>query len=52
MQMFGASGYSRDLPLERMLRDVRMFQLGGGTSQAQINMISRSIFNKKFDYRK
>jgi hypothetical protein len=23
---------------------VRMFQIGGGTSQAQLNMISRSIF--------
>lgn len=44
LQMFGASGYSRDLPLERMLRDVRMFQIGGGTSQAQLNMIARSVF--------
>ncbi|MEW6423749.1 MAG: acyl-CoA dehydrogenase family protein [Bacillota bacterium] len=52
LQMFGAAGYSRDLPLERMLRDVRMFQIGGGTSQAQLNMIARSIFNKKFDQRK
>jgi alkylation response protein AidB-like acyl-CoA dehydrogenase len=45
LQMFGAAGYSRDLPLERMLRDVRMFQIGGGTSQAQLNMIARSIFS-------
>lgn len=52
LQMFGASGYSRDLPLERMLRDVRMFQIGGGTTEAQLNMIARSIFGKKFDYRK
>lgn len=44
LQMFGAAGYSSDLPLERMLRDVRMFQIGGGTSQAQLNMIARSIF--------
>jgi alkylation response protein AidB-like acyl-CoA dehydrogenase len=44
LQMFGATGYSRDLPLERMLRDVRMFQIGGGTSQAQLNMIARGIF--------
>ena len=43
LQMFGAAGYSRDLPLERMLRDVRMFQIGGGTSQAQLNMIARSL---------
>jgi len=47
LQMFGAAGYSRDLPLERMLRDVRMFQIGGGTSQAQLNMIARSIFSAR-----
>jgi len=44
LQMFGAAGYSRDLPLERMLRDVRMFQIGGGTSQAQLNMIAKGLF--------
>ena len=52
LQMFGAYGYSQDLPLERMLRDVRMFQIGGGTSQAQLNMVARSIFKRKFDLRK
>lgn len=51
LQMFGAYGYSQDLPLERMLRDVRMFQIGGGTSQAQMNMIARSIFSRKFGFR-
>jgi alkylation response protein AidB-like acyl-CoA dehydrogenase len=44
LQIFGASGYSRALPLERMLRDVRMFQIGGGTSEAQLNMIAKHIF--------
>ena len=52
LQMFGAYGYSQDMPLERMLRDVRMFQIGGGTSQAQLNMVARSIFKRKFDLRK
>ena len=52
LQMFGAYGYSQDMPLERMLRDVRMFQIGGGTTEAQMNMISRSIFKQKFDLRK
>jgi len=51
LQMFGAYGYSQSLPLERMFRDVRMFQIGGGTTQAQINMVARSIFSKKFNYR-
>jgi alkylation response protein AidB-like acyl-CoA dehydrogenase len=52
LQMFGAYGYSQDMPLERMLRDVRMFQIGGGTTQAQLNMIARSIFKRKFKLRK
>ncbi|UCH22491.1 MAG: acyl-CoA dehydrogenase family protein [Deltaproteobacteria bacterium] len=52
LQMFGAYGYSQDLPLERMLRDVRMFQIGGGTTQAQLNMVARSIFKRTFDLRK
>ncbi len=52
LQMFGAYGYSQDLPLERMLRDVRMFQIGGGTTEAQMNMVARSVFKRKFDYRK
>jgi len=51
LQMFGAYGYSQDLPLERMFRDVRMFQIGGGTTQAQKNMIARSLFRRKFDLR-
>jgi len=46
LQLFGAAGYSRDLPLERMLRDVRMFQIGGGTSQAQLNMVAHTMFRR------
>lgn len=43
LQMFGARGYSKDFPLERMLRDVRMFKIGGGTTEAQKNMIAKSV---------
>jgi len=35
-----------------MLRDVRMFQIGGGTTPAQLNMVARLIFKRKFDLRK
>lgn len=52
LQMFGAYGYSQDMPLERMLRDVRMFQIGGGTTEAQMNMVARSVFKHKFGYKK
>ena len=33
LQVFGAAGYSRNCPLERMVRDARMFTIGGGTAQ-------------------
>lgn len=52
LQMFGAAGYAEDLPLERMYRDVRMFKIGGGTTEAQMNMIARHVFARKFDLRK
>lgn len=39
MQIFGARGYSRRLPLERMNRDVRMFTIGGGTAQIMRDII-------------
>ncbi len=52
LQMFGAAGYAEDLPIERIYRDVRMFKIGGGTTEAQLNMIARHVFNRKFDLRK
>lgn len=35
MQLMGGNGYSREHPIERMFRDVRMFGFGGGTSEIQ-----------------
>jgi alkylation response protein AidB-like acyl-CoA dehydrogenase len=29
-----------------MMRDVRMFQIGGGTTQAQLTQIARSVFKE------
>ena len=40
LQVFGASGYSRDLPLERMVRDARMFTIAGGTAQMMRNLVA------------
>src|SRR6185437_32230 len=31
LQIFGSSGYSRDFPMERHVRDARMFTIAGGT---------------------
>lgn len=51
LQVFGAAGYSRDFPLERMARDARMFAIGGGTTQAQRNVVATGVFGRKFSQR-
>ena len=33
LQLHGSMGYSRNMPLERRLRDARMFTIAGGTAQ-------------------
>ncbi len=43
LQIFGAAGYSCDLPIERMVRDARMFTIGGGTAQVQRNLIAKEV---------
>ncbi|WP_293395955.1 acyl-CoA dehydrogenase family protein [Nevskia sp.] len=43
-QMFGGYGYFGLLPLERMVRDVRMLTITGGTTQTQKNLIASHIF--------
>ena len=40
LQFFGARGYSRELPLERMARDVRMFTIGGGTAEVLRTLVA------------
>lgn len=47
LQIFGAAGYSRDLPLERMVRDARMFTIGGGTAQILRTVVASRLLNRK-----
>ncbi len=47
LQIFGARGYSRDWPLERMARDARMFTIGGGTAQVLRTMIAGRLLGWK-----
>src|SRR5664279_3117121 len=47
LQFFGARGYSRDLPLERMARDVRMFTIGGGTAQVLRTFVASRMLGWK-----
>jgi alkylation response protein AidB-like acyl-CoA dehydrogenase len=47
LQIFGAAGYSRELPLERMVRDARMFTIGGGTAQILRTVIASQLLKRK-----
>lgn len=43
LQIHGGYGYSSELPLERMLRDVRALQIGGGTNEILKNRIAADL---------
>jgi alkylation response protein AidB-like acyl-CoA dehydrogenase len=47
LQIFGAAGYGRDLPLERMVRDARMFTIGGGTAQILRTVVASGLLGRK-----
>ena len=44
VQLLGAHGYSAEYPVERMLRDAKICEIGEGTSEVQKIVISRSLF--------
>lgn len=48
LQLFGAKGYSRNTPLERIVRDARMFTIGGGTAQILRTVIATRLLDRKF----
>ena len=47
LQIHGAMGYSRNLPLERMARDARMFTIAGGTAQILRTQVAGRILGIK-----
>ena len=47
LQIHGARGYSRNLPLERMVRDARMFTIGGGTAQILRTLVAAKLLGWK-----
>ena len=43
IQLHGGYGYMKDRPLERFLRDVKLCEIGEGTSEIQRLVISRQL---------
>jgi 3-sulfinopropanoyl-CoA desulfinase len=52
LQIHGAAGYGRSLPLERMVRDARMFAIGGGTVEMMRNLIADAVLGTRADWRR
>ena len=47
LQVFGAAGYSQSRPLERMVRDARMFAIGGGTAQILRTVVASRLLDRR-----
>jgi len=46
IQIHGGSGYMAELPLEKLARDAKMFEIGGGTNEIQLATIARSLLGR------
>ena len=47
VQVLGGYGYMKEFPVERMMRDAKLQQIGGGTDEVQIMIIARDILGVK-----
>jgi alkylation response protein AidB-like acyl-CoA dehydrogenase len=46
VQLLGGYGYSRDYPVERMMRDAKLTQIYEGTNQIQRNVFARTLLRR------
>jgi butyryl-CoA dehydrogenase len=46
VQVMGGSGYMRDYPVEKMMRDAKILQIYEGTNQIQRNVIGQAIIKE------
>lgn len=51
MQVFGGYGYSKDFPVERMMRDAKAWGVAGGTVQMLRITLASFLFGRRFDQR-
>jgi alkylation response protein AidB-like acyl-CoA dehydrogenase len=46
VQIHGGNGYTRDYPVERMMRDAKVTEIGEGTSEIQRMIIAREVLDR------
>jgi butyryl-CoA dehydrogenase len=47
IQIHGGYGYTKDYPVERFLRDAKLYEIGEGTSEVQRMVIARELIGAK-----
>lgn len=47
IQLHGGYGYSREFPLERMMRDNKLNEIGAGTNEVMIMIIAKNLLSGK-----
>jgi acyl-CoA dehydrogenase len=47
VQVFGGYGYTKEYPVEKLMRDAKLLQIYEGTSQIQRMVIARHVFGSK-----
>ena len=46
VQIFGGNGYTRDYPVEKLMRDAKLMQIYEGTNQIQRLVIARELLKE------
>ena len=46
VQIFGGYGYSREYPVEKLMRDAKVMQIYEGTSQVQRMIIAKQLMQR------
>ena len=46
IQALGGNGYTREYPVERLLRDAKLYEIGAGTSEIRRMLIGREVFRE------
>jgi butyryl-CoA dehydrogenase len=49
IQLHGGYGYTKDYPVERMMRDAKICEIGEGTSEVQRLVIARHLLRELAD---
>jgi acyl-CoA dehydrogenase len=47
VQVFGGYGYTKEYPVEKLMRDAKLLQIYEGTSQIQRMVIARNILGER-----